>query len=98
MRGEGWGCGAGWRAGLWRGETDREADGGHGAAAADSGGGGRNARDATGVGGGAARCGEGSATAHGAALRMGERRRTRLLHGDADRATAQACWECWVGN
>ena len=31
-------------------------------------------------------------------LRKGERRRTRLLHGDADRATAQACWECWVGN
>ena len=43
-----------------------------------------------GWGGGAARCGEGSATAHGAALRKGERRRTRLLHGDADRATAQA--------
>ncbi len=37
--GGGQGCCTGWRTGLWRGETDREADG---AAAEDAGGGGRD--------------------------------------------------------
>ena len=93
----------GWRTGLWRGETDREADGGHGAAAADSGGEGRNARDATGVGGwgGGLRDAGRAAPLHtvlhcqcgwvnGAERGCCTGMRTGLLR--------RPDWECWVGN